>query len=53
MHDQVSCALDGGVVDPGMLGVVGFVSTSHNITDHLDAVTAHSIAQANPAVKPG
>lgn len=36
-----------------MLGVDGFVTESHNHTDNLDAVTAHSITQANPAVKPG
>lgn len=39
------------VVDPGRLGSIEFVTSSHNHTDHLDSETLQPLRAANPGLK--
>lgn len=49
--DKPHVRLGERVIDPGRLGMVEVVTSSHNHTDHLDAATLGPLFRANPGLK--
>jgi L-ascorbate metabolism protein UlaG (beta-lactamase superfamily) len=48
--DKPHVRMTARVVDPGLLGFVDVVTSSHNHTDHLDAETLGPLLRANPEI---